>query len=79
MKGKRKLEQRLAAEPKASRGLPPCPDYLVGGARDAWAFWSHEFPKPQIRLASSRMRFTAGTRYGGYNLVINGERWRKIG
>lgn len=42
MKGKRKLEQQLAAEPKASRGLPPCPDYLEGRAREAWTFWSHE-------------------------------------
>ena len=42
MKGKHKLEQQLAAEPKASRGLPPCPEYLVGRARDAWTFWSHE-------------------------------------
>src|SRR5580698_7709475 len=42
MKGKHKLEQQLAAEPKASRGLPPCPEYLVGRARDSWTFWSHE-------------------------------------
>src|ERR1700683_3021595 len=42
MKGKHKLEQQLAAEPKASRGLPPCPEYLVGRAREAWAFWSQE-------------------------------------
>ena len=41
-KGVHKLEQQLAAEPKASRGLPPCPEYLVGRARDAWTFWSHE-------------------------------------
>ena len=41
-KGVHKLEQQLAAEPKASRGLPPCPEYLVGRAREAWAFWSHE-------------------------------------
>ena len=42
MKGKRKLEQQLAAEPKAPRGLPPCPEYLEGRARDAWMFWSNE-------------------------------------
>jgi len=42
MKGKRKLEQQLAAEPKAPRGLPPCPAYLEGRAREAWAFWSNE-------------------------------------
>src|SRR5580700_8529517 len=41
-KGVHKLEQQLAAEPKASRGLPPCPEYLKGRARDAWQFWSEE-------------------------------------
>ena len=41
-KGKHKLEQQLAAEPKASRGLPSCPEHLKGRARDAWAFWSSE-------------------------------------
>jgi P27 family predicted phage terminase small subunit len=41
-KGVHKLEQELAAEPKASRGLPPCPDYLKGRARDAWQFWAEE-------------------------------------
>ena len=41
-KGVRKLEQQLEAEPKATRGLPPCPEYLKGRARDAWNFWSRE-------------------------------------
>ena len=41
-KGVHKLEQRLAAEPKASRGLPPCPEHLKGRAREAWMFWSDE-------------------------------------
>src|ERR1700690_949550 len=40
--GARRLAAQIAAEPKASRGLPPCPEYLVGRARDAWTFWSHE-------------------------------------
>jgi P27 family predicted phage terminase small subunit len=41
-KGKHKLEELLAAEPKASRGLPPCPEYLEGRAKEAWIFWSEE-------------------------------------
>ena len=41
-KGVHKLEQLLAAEPKASRGLPNCPEYLEGRARQAWMFWSEE-------------------------------------
>ena len=41
-KGVHKLEERLAAEPKASSGLPPCPEYLEGRAKEAWLFWSEE-------------------------------------
>jgi P27 family predicted phage terminase small subunit len=41
-RGKRKLEQKLAAEPKAARGLPSCPRHLKGRARVAWNFWSEE-------------------------------------
>jgi phage terminase small subunit len=41
-KGVHKLEEQLAAEPKASRGLPPCPEYLEGRAKEAWVFWSEE-------------------------------------
>jgi P27 family predicted phage terminase small subunit len=41
-RGKRKLEEKLAAEPKAARGLPPCPRHLKGRARAAWNFWSEE-------------------------------------
>jgi P27 family predicted phage terminase small subunit len=41
-KGPNKLQQALDAEPKASKGLPPCPDHLRGRARDAWDFWSEE-------------------------------------
>jgi hypothetical protein len=40
--GKNKLERLLAAEPKASSGLPSCPEHQKGRARDAWAFWSAE-------------------------------------
>ena len=41
-KGVHKLAQQLEAEPKASRGLPPCPEHLKGRAREAWKFWSEE-------------------------------------
>jgi len=41
-KGMHKLEEQLAAEPNASRGLPECPEYLEGRARQAWMFWSEE-------------------------------------
>ena len=41
-KGVHKLAQQLAAEPKASRGLPSCPKHLKGRARAAWIFWSEE-------------------------------------
>lgn len=32
----------LGAEPKATRGLPACPEHLKGKARWAWRFWSQE-------------------------------------
>jgi P27 family predicted phage terminase small subunit len=38
-KGVHKLDQKLAAQPKAERGLPECPEYLQGAARIAWDFW----------------------------------------
>jgi P27 family predicted phage terminase small subunit len=40
--GKRKLEEKLRREPKATRGLPDCPRHLKGRARSAWTFWSEE-------------------------------------
>lgn len=40
--GVNKLQERLAAEPKAARGLPTCPRHLRGRARSAWGFWSAE-------------------------------------
>jgi P27 family predicted phage terminase small subunit len=41
-KGKRKLQERLAAEPKPTSGLPPCPAHLHGRARTAWKFFREE-------------------------------------
>ena len=41
-RGKRKLLSRLAAEPKATKGLPACPRHLKGRARTAWTFWVEE-------------------------------------
>jgi len=40
--GKRKLAEKLASEPSATRGLPDCPSYLNGRARAAWGFWAAE-------------------------------------
>ena len=40
--GKHKLEQRLAAIPKTSSGLPDCPRHLKGRARYAWKVWAEE-------------------------------------
>lgn len=38
-KGVHKLDQQLAAEPKAEDGLPECPEHLSGPGREAWDFW----------------------------------------
>jgi P27 family predicted phage terminase small subunit len=41
-RGKGKLRQQLTREPKAARGLPPCPKHVLGLARSAWKFWVEE-------------------------------------
>jgi P27 family predicted phage terminase small subunit len=41
-RGKRKLQEQLSKEPKAARGLPPCPQHVSGLARSAWKFWVEE-------------------------------------
>lgn len=40
--GVHKLQERLNAEPKATRGLPDCPRHLKGRARAAWNTWKSE-------------------------------------
>jgi P27 family predicted phage terminase small subunit len=40
--GKARLQEKLAAEPKPTRGLPPFPHHLSGRARTAWNFWREE-------------------------------------
>src|SRR5574337_2001247 len=40
--GVNKLDERLAKQPKAARGLPICPRHLSGRARAAWNFWKAE-------------------------------------
>jgi len=38
-----KLQEQIAAEPKAARGLPPCPEHVTDPvARDQWDFWAEE-------------------------------------
>jgi P27 family predicted phage terminase small subunit len=34
------LDNLIASEPEAERGLPACPRHLTGRARAAWKFWS---------------------------------------
>jgi P27 family predicted phage terminase small subunit len=41
-RGARKLAERADSEPKATKGLPPCPKHLRGRARAAWNFWAEE-------------------------------------
>lgn len=47
-RGKGKLRQQLADEPNAARGLPDCPQHVVGMARDAWEFWKYELEAMQL-------------------------------
>ena len=46
--GKRKLQERLEAEPKATRGLAGCPKHVKGRARLAWKFWAEELEAMEI-------------------------------
>lgn len=46
--GARKLGVQIASERKASPGLPPCPAYLKGRAREAWDFWSEELASMKL-------------------------------
>jgi len=41
-RGVNKLDKKLAAEPKAGRGLPQCPKHLGMLARAVWTFWKEE-------------------------------------
>jgi P27 family predicted phage terminase small subunit len=41
--GKKKLQEQLAKEPKAARGLPDCPDHVADPlAHQIWDFWREE-------------------------------------
>lgn len=42
MHGKNKLLEKLAALPKATKGLPTCPKHLKGAAREMWDIWVEE-------------------------------------
>lgn len=41
-RGKKKLKQLAKLEAQPTRGLPECPEHVIGRARDAWAFWKAE-------------------------------------
>lgn len=43
--GVHRLEEKLKAEAKGTRGLPKCPAHLKGRARKAWKFWSEELER----------------------------------
>src|SRR5436305_11564280 len=40
--GTNRFQAAIAAEPRATRGLPDCPQHLSGLARETWDFWSEE-------------------------------------
>jgi P27 family predicted phage terminase small subunit len=46
--GVHRLEQKLGAEAKGTRGLPKCPTHLKGLARKAWRFWSEELERMNL-------------------------------
>ena len=46
--GVHRLEQKLEAEAKGSRGLPRCPPHLKGRARKVWKLWSEELERMNL-------------------------------
>src|SRR5579884_1012379 len=46
--GVHRLEEKLKAEVRGTRGLPKCPPHLKGIARKAWRFWSEELEKMNL-------------------------------
>jgi P27 family predicted phage terminase small subunit len=54
-RGVHKLAARAEAEPKATRGLPPCPKHLKGVARKAWRFWAAELEGMSLNCRSDAM------------------------
>lgn len=47
--GKKKLQEQLAKEPKAARGLPDCPDHVADErAIRAWNFWREELQEMKL-------------------------------
>ena len=46
--GVHRLEKKLEAETRGSRGLPRCPAHLQGLARKAWKMWSEELERMNL-------------------------------
>jgi P27 family predicted phage terminase small subunit len=54
-RGKHKLQEKLNSEPRATRGLPPCPKHLVGVARSAWKFLVEELRAMKLDMRPDAM------------------------
>lgn len=46
--GVHKLEEKLKAEARSTRGLPRCPSHLKGLARTAWRMWTQELERMNL-------------------------------
>jgi|SRR5215470_11040382 len=51
---RRSCNREIAAQPKAARGLPPCPPHLTDRARAAWNFWREALEAHADRLPTRR-------------------------
>ena len=61
-RGVHKLDARLEAEPKATRGLPAPPQHLKGLARKAWRFWSEELEAMNLDCRPDAMMLEGAVR-----------------
>jgi P27 family predicted phage terminase small subunit len=58
-RGVHKLDAMLESEPKATRGLPECPQHLKGIARKAWRFWAEELEEMSLDCRPDAMMLEA--------------------
>ena len=47
-RGKKKLAQLAASEPRPTRGTPPCPAHVSGLARSMWKFWAEQLAEMKL-------------------------------
>jgi phage terminase small subunit len=78
-KGKGKLAQQISTQANALRGLPECPEYLTGYAREAWNRWKENLEGMGIDRASDALTLeTACIAYEAVRVQHAAKQWDKL-